>query len=102
MAHDEMNTIKELDVELLRYHQRHINFYFAEKDDWVGEQREVVLSAIDADPGSVKVVHGEKDIPHAFCISEYFWTLPSPQDKNSRWSIQIMVSSLPRNAFNGC
>jgi hypothetical protein len=70
MAHEEMDTIKDLDVELLRAHRQKLYFYFAEKDDWVGEQREEIMKALNYEAGDVKVVHGERDIPHAFCISE--------------------------------
>lgn len=70
MAHDEMNGIRDLDTTLLNIHKEHIWFYYAEKDDWVGDQREAVLCAINADPAYVRVVHGPMDIPHAFCISQ--------------------------------
>lgn len=69
MANDEMNIIQDLDVALLDAHKHRLFIYFAEEDDWVGEQREVLLRAFEADPGSVRVVHGHLDIPHAFCIS---------------------------------
>ncbi|KAH7930549.1 hypothetical protein BV22DRAFT_1000347 [Leucogyrophana mollusca] len=69
MAHDEMKTIRDLDVATLNAHQHRIYLYFAENDDWVGEQREVILKAFESDPGSVRVVHGHRDIPHAFCIN---------------------------------
>lgn len=69
MAHDEMNTIKDLDTGLIQQHLDHICFYFAENDDWVGTEREVILSTVDTSISFVNVVHGGKDIPHAFCIS---------------------------------
>lgn len=69
MSDDEMKSIRELDVALLNENRRRIWMYFAEKDDWVGEEREVVIRAFDPDPGTIRVVHGERDIPHAFCIS---------------------------------
>jgi hypothetical protein len=71
MSHDEMNNIRDLDTSLLDKHKDRIWFYYAEKDDWVDDQREVVLQAIDDDPENVRVVRGHKDIPHAFCISEW-------------------------------
>ncbi|KAI0936744.1 hypothetical protein AcV5_004807 [Taiwanofungus camphoratus] len=70
MAHDEMNTIRELDVMLVQEHRHRLHVYFAEKDDWVGEQREVMLQAFGTDLGAVKIIHGHRDIPHAFCISK--------------------------------
>jgi hypothetical protein len=70
MAHDELANVRDLDTALLNKHKDLIWMYYAEKDDWVSDQRETVLRAIDADPGYVRVVHGHRDIPHAFCISE--------------------------------
>jgi hypothetical protein len=70
MAHDEMQRITELDVDLLRAHSEDTCYFFAQNDDWVGEQRSVVLAAFDGPPDAVRVVHGTNDIPHAFCISE--------------------------------
>ena len=70
LAHDEMTTIRELDVDLLRTHRHRIHLYFGESDDWVGKNKEVILKAFEADEGNVKVVHGHPDIPHSFCISE--------------------------------
>jgi hypothetical protein len=70
MAHEEMETIRDLDVALINEHQQRICFYFAERDDWVGKERENILRAINTDPESIRVMHGEPDIPHAFCISK--------------------------------
>lgn len=75
MAHDEMNNVRDLDVALLNQHKDRIWFYYAERDNWVGDQREVVLRSINADPDYVRVVHGHRDIPHAFCISELLYFL---------------------------
>lgn len=75
MGHDEMSNVRDLDVALLDKHKDRIWFYYAEKDDWVGDQREAVLHAINADPGYVRVVRGHRDIPHAFCISMCIATL---------------------------
>jgi hypothetical protein len=69
MAHDEMQTIRDLDISLLKGSHRQLRIYFAERDDWVGEQREFILQAFDAGSENVKIVHGHQDIPHAFCIS---------------------------------
>ncbi|KZT75067.1 alpha/beta-hydrolase [Daedalea quercina L-15889] len=69
LADQEMKTIRELDVALLQAHTHRLHMYFADQDMWVGEQKNVVLRAFDADPGTVKIVHGHPDIPHAFCIN---------------------------------
>lgn len=69
MAHDEMLTIRELDTATLERYRHQIWFYFAEQDDWVERGREMILQVSRADPGTARVVHGHRDIPHAFCIS---------------------------------
>ncbi|KAG2154661.1 hypothetical protein DEU56DRAFT_769645 [Suillus clintonianus] len=69
MAHDEMLNIKELDAATLDKYRHQLWFYFADHDDWVDQGRETILQVFRADPGTVKVVHGHRDIPHAFCIN---------------------------------
>jgi hypothetical protein len=69
MGHDEMTNIRDLDAALLDEHKERIWFYYAEKDDWVGEERETVLRAIDANLAHARVIRGPADIPHAFCIN---------------------------------
>lgn len=75
MAHDEMLSIRELDVATLDTYRHRIWFYFAENDDWVDQGRETILQAFRADPDTVKVVHGYRDIPHAFCISVFLYLI---------------------------
>jgi hypothetical protein len=75
MGHEEMVNIRDLDTALLDEHKDRIWLYYAEKDGWVGNQKEAVLRAIDAYPGYVRVVHGHRDIPHAFCISGWHTTI---------------------------
>jgi hypothetical protein len=70
MAHEEMKIIKKVDEELLKKHSRKIHMYFAEDDQWVGKQKEAVLRVFQGNESSVRVVHGDQDIPHAFCISK--------------------------------
>jgi len=65
MANDEMNIIRDLDNQLLDANRHCLWFFYAEKDDWVGIQREVVLKSLS---DVERVVHGEHGIPHAFCI----------------------------------
>jgi hypothetical protein len=69
MAHDEMKSIRELDVQLIREKTHHLWMYFAERDDWVGENREHIVEAFSDNEVHIKIVHGDRDIPHAFCIS---------------------------------
>lgn len=66
MAHDEMRTITELDVSLLKQHSAKLWVYYAEKDDWVGGEREKFIQSLGSDP--VRVIHCKHGVPHAFCI----------------------------------
>jgi CRISPR/Cas system Type II protein with McrA/HNH and RuvC-like nuclease domain len=72
MAKDEMNMMKELDVETLSLHQEKLYFYYAQRDDWVGAEREVVLGSLP--DVTANTFHGPADIPHAFCISKSYFT----------------------------
>ncbi|KZT32959.1 hypothetical protein SISSUDRAFT_1011393 [Sistotremastrum suecicum HHB10207 ss-3] len=69
MAHEEMETVKTLDTDLLLKYKKRLWFFFAERDDWVGEERERIIRSLEHDQESIQVVHGTGDIPHAFCIS---------------------------------
>ena len=69
MAHDEMKTIRVLDEDLLAAHKEKIWFYFARKDDWVGESRNDIVRIVGKE--SLRIIEGEEDIPHAFCISKF-------------------------------
>lgn len=69
LAHEEMVTIRDLDATLLQEYSRRLHFYFAKSDGWVGQQKEDILKAFDAGSSSVKIVHGQADIPHSFCIN---------------------------------
>jgi hypothetical protein len=71
MASDEMNTIKDLDLALLEGFRDKLCFYYAEKDDWVGDEKARVLEALHPHREAVSIVHDQvHGIPHAFCISE--------------------------------
>jgi hypothetical protein len=69
MAHEEMLMIAEPDIQTLRKHEHKLHLYYGEVDNWVGDQKDVVLSCL-TDPAAVKVVHGISGIPHDFCISK--------------------------------
>lgn len=68
MAHDEMINICRLDSDLLNKHKDLLWFYFAQRDDWVGEQKAVIIGAFEGD--KARIFHGEPGVQHAFCISE--------------------------------
>ena len=69
MADDEMRTVLDLDVNFLREFSDKLWLYYAERDHWVGEQREVVLRVLRGTPAEVRVGYGHSDIPHDFSIS---------------------------------
>lgn len=71
LADEEMKTIMGLDEGLMNEQQHKLWLYFAEYDDWVGESKEHIIKAFHPDHKALRVVHGEADIPHAFCISEF-------------------------------
>jgi hypothetical protein len=98
MANDEMNTIRELDIDLIRRKNHRLWMYFAEQDDWVGNQREHILRAFSGDGEHVQIVHGAPGIPHAFCISENNLLLVHPMIT----IYQITVSNSRRNVSIGC
>lgn len=69
MASDEMTAIRDLDGELLQENRGMIHMYFTEIDKWVGDNKTAILEEFCPDTDNVRVVHGQEDIPHAFCIS---------------------------------
>ncbi|KAI0080372.1 hypothetical protein K474DRAFT_1590061 [Panus rudis PR-1116 ss-1] len=71
MADDEMKTIREPDEDLLKHYSDRIHLYFAQKDDWVGDNEGELLRALEQHWENVKIIHGQADIPHAFCISKF-------------------------------
>lgn len=69
MGSEEMKTIKDLDLALLEAFKDKLCFYYAEKDDWVGDEKARVLKALHPHKESVGIVHDVHGIPHAFCIN---------------------------------
>ena len=70
MAHDEMNRIREMDVDLLRGNCALLRFYFARHDNWVDAQRDTILAVLGTTMDSTQITLGEDGIPHSFCISK--------------------------------
>lgn len=66
MAHDEMINIRRLDSELLNRHKNLLWLYFAQCDDWLDQQKAVILEAFGGDSEA----HGKLGVRHAFCISK--------------------------------
>ncbi|KAF8913031.1 hypothetical protein CPB84DRAFT_1957423 [Gymnopilus junonius] len=69
MAYQEMKYIRDLDLDLLEQHKPKLYFYYAQKDDWIGEERQRVFHAMNAEEQSLNMLLAPKGIPHAFCIS---------------------------------
>ncbi|KAG5353236.1 hypothetical protein C0989_009199 [Termitomyces sp. Mn162] len=65
MADDEMHTIRGLDVPLLTAHRDRLWFYFAEHDDWVGEQLNHVLDSFEPELEKFRIVHGQEVVTTA-------------------------------------
>jgi Lipid-droplet associated hydrolase len=72
MANEEMKSIKNLDIDVIEQYQDKLRVFHAERDDWVGEERERLLGLLDP----VRVAHPSRfiiaptGVPHVFCISE--------------------------------
>ncbi|KAJ7786128.1 hypothetical protein B0H16DRAFT_1355289 [Mycena metata] len=62
MAHEEMVTIREVDLTLLEEHGHKIYLYFAAKDDWVSTYEAKITRLFDASRVE------RADVPHAFCL----------------------------------
>ncbi|KAF9056550.1 hypothetical protein BJ165DRAFT_1434489 [Panaeolus papilionaceus] len=69
MAHEEMKTIKEPDFKFLQKTSDRLYFYYAENDDWVGNEKCRILDKLDPTESSSSVVRGPSEVPHAFCIN---------------------------------
>jgi hypothetical protein len=73
MAHEEMQTVGDLDVPTLALNKKIIWAYFADVDGWVGNlQRDeivVALSSADDPDDGHRVILADGGVPHAFCIS---------------------------------
>ncbi|KAF7339620.1 Lipid droplet-associated hydrolase [Mycena sanguinolenta] len=67
MAHEEMNTIRELDLNLLNEHRHRICLYYATEDDWVAVHKTKITSLYLPDEAT-RVVENA-DVPHAFCLT---------------------------------
>lgn len=71
MASDEMEVIRDLDLEILEACRNKLYFYYASHDDWVGTERDEVIKSLHPHEAAIplEVVHGDQGIPHAFCIN---------------------------------
>ena len=67
MAHDEMDVITAPDTSFLKDHSSKLWLYYADRDDWVGKERETIIGLI-GEPAVDRTVHDRHGTPHAFCI----------------------------------
>lgn len=65
MAHDEMRMIKEPDSMFLKEKSSNLWLYYAETDNWVGKERESIISLLGEGAIRLRCNHG---VPHSFCI----------------------------------
>jgi len=68
LAHDEMQTIKALDVELLHELKSRIKWLYGLVDEWVGIQGDEVVRHLGREVAAKNLQYA--DLPHAFCIRE--------------------------------
>lgn len=67
MARDEMDQLKALDTATLQKESHRIYMYYAADDDWVGNEKKVVMEVLGP---TDRVYDDPGDIPHAFCITD--------------------------------
>jgi len=79
LAHDEMINIRRLDSELLNRHSDLLWIYFAQRDDWVGQQMATILEAFGGD--EARIFHDESGVQHAFCINQ--------SEEMGKWIIKV-------------
>jgi hypothetical protein len=66
MAHEEMATVRELDITLLDENRHRIYMYFAAEDDWVSTHKAKITRSYL--PSEAAMVVEQANVPHAFCI----------------------------------
>jgi len=79
--------IKDLDISTIEQYRHKLWFYYAEQDDWVGEEKKRVMGLLDTITQPSRFVLGSNGVPHAFCISESrlstYWTYSKRNFKRS-------------------
>jgi hypothetical protein len=89
MAHDEMQTVRALDLELLDELKSKIKWLYGFVDEWVGIHGDELVRHLGREVAAQNIRHA--DLPHAFCIRESLKALQgifingpfSTQQKNS-------------------
>ncbi len=75
MAHDEMQAVKALDVELLDELKGRVKWLYGLVDEWVGIHGDEVVRLLGREVAAKNLRYA--DLPHAFCIRK---SLRAPQD----------------------
>lgn len=73
MAHDEMQTVKALDMELLDALKSRIKWLYGFVDEWVGIHGDELVRHLGREVASQNIRYA--DLPHAFCICKSLKTL---------------------------
>ena len=68
MAHDEMQTVKALDVKLLDELKSRVKWLYGFVDEWVGIHGDELVRHLGREVAAQNVRYA--DLPHAFCIRE--------------------------------
>jgi len=71
MANEEMKAIRDLDIDIIKQYQHKLWFYYAERDDWVGEEKKRLLRLLDPITYPSRYVLAPTGVPHAFCIKHH-------------------------------
>lgn len=70
MAQDEMRIITAPDILFLKEYSSKLWLYYADKDNWVGKEREAIIGCL-GDRAADRIVHDVHGTPHAFCICRF-------------------------------
>jgi Lipid-droplet associated hydrolase len=103
MANEEMKTIRDLDIDVIEQYQHKLWFYYADRDDWVGEEKQRLFGSLD----HIRVAHPSRfivasaGVPHAFCISE-FKLFADMTILSLKMPFKTIMKSWPTTAMTGC
>lgn len=76
MAHDEMQTVTALDVELLDELKSRIKWLYGLVDEWVGTYGDEIVRHLGREVAAQNLRYAK--LPHAFCIRESLRALHGP------------------------
>ncbi|KAK7064374.1 lipid droplet-associated hydrolase [Favolaschia claudopus] len=67
MAHEEMNTIREMDWVFLNEHRQRLHLYYAAKDDWVSVHK-INITRLFSPEEAARIIDNA-NVSHAFCLT---------------------------------